>query len=271
VGLHCRWNIISASVDDRTQDEKGYISKSRYSSVSMYLGSSREKFNDLHCAVNAVAYDKLIAAKIPKLISKHVAHLFVRDPLFIVKESIYQNPRESTDHFESLQSTNWQSLRFKLPPIDDSTGWRVEFRTMDIQISDLDNSRLIVFVVLLSRMIMERGCDWHTPISQVDENMQRAHWKGAVTNQKFWWRNQELLLKEILEDIVKDFEPIVKSLTLEAQRVAIDAIQFVMGRARGSIPTDAKVIREFYVHHPNYRNDGSIDQKMFDDLINQIK
>jgi glutamate--cysteine ligase catalytic subunit len=38
-----------------------------------------------------------------------------------------------TIHFENLQSTNWNSLRFKPPPSQGSNvGWRVEFRTMDI-------------------------------------------------------------------------------------------------------------------------------------------
>ena len=36
-------------------------------------------------------------------------------------------------HFENLQSTNWNSLRFKNPPtVDSNIGWRVEFRPMDI-------------------------------------------------------------------------------------------------------------------------------------------
>jgi glutamate--cysteine ligase catalytic subunit len=38
-----------------------------------------------------------------------------------------------TMHFENIQSTNWNSLRFKPPPAQNSKiGWRVEFRTMDI-------------------------------------------------------------------------------------------------------------------------------------------
>lgn len=36
-------------------------------------------------------------------------------------------------HFENLQSTNWNSLRFKSPPsVDSDIGWRVEFRPLDI-------------------------------------------------------------------------------------------------------------------------------------------
>lgn len=42
-------------------------------------------------------------------------------------------PVDGQSHFENLQSTNWNTLRFKNPPTEDSTiGWRVEFRPMDI-------------------------------------------------------------------------------------------------------------------------------------------
>jgi len=42
-------------------------------------------------------------------------------------------PMDGNSHFENLQSTNWNSLRFKNPPTEDSDiGWRVEFRPMDI-------------------------------------------------------------------------------------------------------------------------------------------
>lgn len=43
-------------------------------------------------------------------------------------------PIDGHSHFENLQSTNWNSLRFKPPPTLDTTdiGWRVEFRPMDI-------------------------------------------------------------------------------------------------------------------------------------------
>ena len=35
---------------------------------------------------------------------------------------------DDMDHFENIQSTNWQTMRFKPPPPGDKIGWRVEFR-----------------------------------------------------------------------------------------------------------------------------------------------
>lgn len=41
-----------------------------------------------------------------------------------------------TDHFENIQSTNWQNMRWKPPPANKNNpnhiGWRVEFRTMEV-------------------------------------------------------------------------------------------------------------------------------------------
>lgn len=33
---------------------------------------------------------------------------------------------------QNLQSTNWQTMRFKPPPPDSTIGWRVEFRPMEV-------------------------------------------------------------------------------------------------------------------------------------------
>lgn len=40
---------------------------------------------------------------------------------------------DNTAHFEAIQSSNWNSVRFKPPPsFNSKIGWRVEFRTMEI-------------------------------------------------------------------------------------------------------------------------------------------
>jgi glutamate--cysteine ligase catalytic subunit len=64
-----------------------------------------------------------------------VAHLFIRDPLVVYKDRVKEVKDEvDSDHFENIQSTNWQSLRFKPPPAPagKNIGWRVEFRTMEV-------------------------------------------------------------------------------------------------------------------------------------------
>ena len=46
---------------------------------------------------------------VDKTLARHVAHLFVRDPLVIFSERIHLADSENTDHFENIQSTNWQT------------------------------------------------------------------------------------------------------------------------------------------------------------------
>jgi glutamate--cysteine ligase catalytic subunit len=77
--------------------------------------------------------DTLIRSGLSEKLAYHIAALFVRDAMVVFSNSVVVNDEETTEHFENLQSTNWNSLRFKPPPSADSDiGWRVEFRPMDI-------------------------------------------------------------------------------------------------------------------------------------------
>jgi glutamate--cysteine ligase catalytic subunit len=122
------------------------------------------------------------------LLANHIAHLFIRAPLVIFNETIDQNDAVDSDHFENLQSTNWQHMRFKPPPPGSNIGWRVEFRPMEIQITDFENAAFAVFIVLVTRVILSFGLDFYIPISKVEQGMQRAHTRDAVLTEKFWFR-----------------------------------------------------------------------------------
>lgn len=122
--------------------------------------------------------------------ANHIGHLFIRDPLVVFTENIDQNDETDTDHFENIQSTNWQTLRFKPPPPGTKMGWRVEFRTMEVQLTDFENAAFSVFVVLLSRAILSFNVNFYVPISKVDENMKRAQQRDAAHQQKFHFRRK---------------------------------------------------------------------------------
>ena len=75
------------------------------------------------------------------MLARHVAHLFVRDPLVVFEGAVEEVPdEEATDHWENIQSTNWQTMRWKPPPPQDPDhaddgnhiGWRTEFRAMEV-------------------------------------------------------------------------------------------------------------------------------------------
>ncbi|KAG8996383.1 hypothetical protein FRB90_012754 [Tulasnella sp. 427] len=198
--VDCRWNVIAGSVDDRTEEERGLkplkdnqyvIPKSRYDSVDSYLSSDppcRPEYNDNVFLYDQPIYERLIQAGLDEPLAKHFAHLYIRDPLVIFSDRIDQDDEKSSDHFESIQSTNWQTLRFKPPPAGSKIGWRVEFRSMEVQITDFENAAFSVFIVLLSRAILSFGLNFYIPISKVDENMQRAQKRNAVKEQRFWFR-----------------------------------------------------------------------------------
>ncbi|EDX17384.1 glutamate--cysteine ligase [Drosophila simulans] len=193
----CRWNVISSSVDCRTEEERGLapldqqkfkIAKSRYDSIDSYLSPEGAKYNDVPLTYDEKVYQRLVEGGIDHLLAQHVAHLFIRDTVSLFSEKVHQNDNEDTDHFENIQSTNWQTMRFKPPPPNSSIGWRVEFRPCEAQISDFENAAIVCFVVLLTRVILSYQLNFLTPISKVDENMQTAQKRDACRKEKFWFR-----------------------------------------------------------------------------------
>lgn len=76
------------------------------------------------------------------------------------------------DHFENIQSTNWQTIRFKPPPVNSPIGWRVEFRSMEVQWTDFENAAFSIFIVLLTRAIISFDLNFYMPISKVSSFFQ---------------------------------------------------------------------------------------------------
>ncbi|GAA5874509.1 hypothetical protein JCM3774_005742 [Rhodotorula dairenensis] len=198
--VDCRWDVIAGSVDDRTPEERGVkplqhdrfvIPKSRYDSVDCYIAdtpSNRPEYNDNDMPIDPKIRDHLIERGMDERLATHFAHLFIRDPIVIFEETLCQDDEKSSDHFENIQSTNWQTVRFKPPPPGSPIGWRVEFRSMEVQLTDFENAAFSVFIVLLTRAIMSLGLNFYLPISKVDENMHRAHRRDAINTQKFYFR-----------------------------------------------------------------------------------
>lgn len=169
------------------------IPKSRYDSVDCYIADSpynRPEYNDNDMPIDENIRDKLIKRGVDRLLATHFAHLFIRDPIVIFEETMLQDDEKSSDHFEvgllhfllfyeysqthlslglvqNIQSTNWQTVRFKPPPPGSPIGWRVEFRSMEVQLTDYENAAFAVFIVLLTRAIMSKGLNFYLPISKV--------------------------------------------------------------------------------------------------------
>ena len=231
-----RWGIISESVDCRTPAERGRedpnapydsynakgqrrIYKSRYDSISTFIyqgyGGDREAmeksglgnrilnmYNDIPVPIDEEKYRQLRDAGIDPALSQHIAHLFIRDPLVVFEGAVEEVDDETqTEHFESIQSTNWQTVRWKPPPPrnspnDPHIGWRTEFRSMEMQLTDFENAAFTVFIVLLTRVILTFDLNLYIPVSRVDANMQRAHSRNAASKGKFFFRRHMAPLEE---------------------------------------------------------------------------
>ncbi|KAJ5404721.1 hypothetical protein N7465_006005 [Penicillium sp. CMV-2018d] len=201
VDTDVRWNQIGNAVDDRTPEELGEaplkndrwrIPKSRYASNSTYISQDprlRKEYFDPDLVVDDDIKKRLMDGGMDDLLATHFAHLFIRDPLVIFSEDLEELDLNKSDHFENLQSTNWQHMRFKPPPPDkDDIGWRVEFRSMEIQITDFENAAFSIFIVLITRAILSFDLNFYIPIQRTTENMETAHARNAVLDRKFWFR-----------------------------------------------------------------------------------
>jgi len=236
--VDCRWGVISESVDCRTPAERGSgsssstssnsvqpelvgngqrrIQKSRYDSISTYIFQENGQnhalpgmgnrvlnmYNDIPVPIDEESYQLIRDAGVDPALSQHIAHLFIRDPLVIFEGAVEEVDDETqTEHFESIQSTNWQTVRWKPPPPrnnpnDPHIGWRTEFRSMEIQLTDYENAAFTVFTVLLTRVILSFDLNLYIPLSHVDANMQRAHSRDAARKGKFFFRRHMAPLEE---------------------------------------------------------------------------
>jgi len=284
--IDCRWNVISEAADDRTVEEKNSNKlPSRYCATPCYLSDKNKHLNDVELPIDEEIVSKLIEADMPETLARHFGHLFVRDPLVIIDEFRHPKDETSSYHFENLNSLVWYSLRLKPPPLnDDVMGWRVEFRPMDIQMTDFENAALTVFLALMTRAIITYGLDLAIPISQVNENMNAAHHRDSARQEKFYFRSGSEISRLNLNEIIngtKDFlglVPFARQYLNEREdidantKVTIDQyLLLVSKRAAGTLLTNASWIRQFVTSHPLYKQDSIVSEEIQYDLVQKIK
>nr|AAL57224.1 gamma-glutamylcysteine synthetase [Plasmodium berghei]AAL57225.1 gamma-glutamylcysteine synthetase [Plasmodium berghei]AAL57226.1 gamma-glutamylcysteine synthetase [Plasmodium berghei] len=345
-----RWRVISNSVDCRTEDELSYISKPRYSGISLYISDELPLkknyyfYNDIDIILNKNVYDKLIKENVDEYLSRHISSLFVRDPIVVFEGSfsekdittiqnimhekneninnskmwseeemnkIYlsddfefledykEKVLSSHQHFENFQSTNWNSVRFKPPPILDnnylngpsSIGWRVEFRTPDIQITDFENASVVALIMTLSKFILKKKLNLYIPMSKLEENLFRSSKRDAILKEKFYFRNDinyDTCNNEIEEKSIYDIffnknngilylcslyieEQFEQGLiSLSAKNKINEYIQFIKLRCKGEICTGASFLRKFILNHSAYEQNSYINNQINYDLCKLI-
>merc|ERR1712008_263760 len=228
-------------------------------------------------------------------VARHLAHLFTRDPLVAFEGAVQEvNDEESTEHFDSINSTNWQTVRWKPPPNPAAggphIGWRTEFRSLEVQLTDFENAAFTVFLVLVTRALLVFDLDLRVPLSKVDENMIRAHAVDAARTGRFWFRKhaifpqdgcmdpqhtkeshgnslEEMTMKEIINGKGNYFPGLVPICFAYLKHIGCDTHSFtkmsaylrlVQRRASGELLTPAAWMRRFVRGHPDYARDSVV-------------
>lgn len=340
-----RWATISAAVDDRTPQELGdaelptdpetrakyakmagngskRLPKSRYEGISTYIcnhkhgedpHSSTDKYNDVDVPYDEASYETLRASGVDHLLALHISHLFIRDPLVIYKQRLHLDDEKETDHFENIQSTNWQTVRWKPPPprgegeeLKPHIGWRTEFRSMEIQLTDFENAAYSVFIALVSRVILTFDLNLYTPLSKVNENMEAAHRVNAVLDEKFYFRChlappekddcasgnatcglhqdpdscEPMTIAEIMLGKGAYFPGLIPLVYAyldyiecdEATRQVVSRyLCLIAKRATGELPTAATWMRRFVRAHPDYLHDSVVSSSIAYDLLKECQ
>ncbi|CCW69569.1 unnamed protein product [Phytomonas sp. Hart1] len=291
-GLLCdsdvRWLTIAASVDDRKREEVPRILKSRYDSISLFVSTdvdNLEEFNDSLVEYNQPYFDILSKSGVDDRLAKHIAHLFIRDPLVMYDQMIDIDDNTHTEHFENIQSTNWQTVRLKPPPYNSNIGWRLEFRVMDILPTPFENAAFATFIPLLTNAIIKYNPVFYTKMSIVDENMGRAHhinpcdqmyvMRKEIFGDTFTSRDAEttkLTIHEIFNgkgDTYYGLIPLVRRYIQEENLSCTQLesyLRFLSMRAAGAIPTAAQYLRKIVLNHPAYQQDSRLNMQIAHDL-----
>lgn len=188
--------------------------------------------------------------------------------------------------FEMLNGTNWNSVRLKIPT-DEVMGWRVELRTMEVQLTADENAAFSLLVHLFTRVLHDDfSLNMYIPISLLRENFARAHRRNALLTQKFYFRVnmrdegapciQELFIGEIFfgkghfKGIFREFEDRVLGCSkdcLYVTEVLMRVKKFLYEKVTGERLTLAQWIRRFVANHPAYARNSVLPKEVMDDLL----
>lgn len=219
---------------------------------------------------------------------------------------VKENYLEDCSHFDLVQSTNWNNVRFKPPSsFDCKLGWLMEFRSMDVPITAREKTALIFFVTMFTRIILDPKLriNFYIPISKADDNFARCILMNADISEKFRFRKYfcdylhgkntkkddtvEVTLAELLEGNHEfdGFKALIKAfikvndddLKNESKRLGYDiadriweVYDFYVARCKNELMSNARFLRNFIRSHEDYKFDSRVPDSIVTDLLDKV-
>ncbi|KAK7705045.1 glutamate--cysteine ligase [Botryosphaeria dothidea] len=155
-----RWNTLGQLVDDRTEDERRVLGRPLLVCPRAFMGTLRSSSGGKGEKIKergALGEEEQADPNVPPNVN-----------------------------FQLMHNGFFPHVKLK-HPTGKGEGWRVEFRPMEVQLSDFENAAYVMFVVLVARAMERFGVDYRVPLGRVWENFDRAHPRDAVRWQRFWW------------------------------------------------------------------------------------
>ncbi|KAJ5745117.1 glutamate-cysteine ligase [Penicillium odoratum] len=196
VDTESRWHATDALNDNRTMEEilsKTVVGKNVVTSNMRWSFSPVYASHDDHIPEGYQSYSTGNAktralfeeAGMDVNLSEFFSHLLKYDPLIIDPKHLDPESPSDTYHFHALIGSFWLDIRLKPPPDGMDMGWRVEFRPLEVQGTDFEKCRFVVFMALMSRTISHFDLSFYIPMELVSENMRRAVMRDAVNQNRF--------------------------------------------------------------------------------------
>ncbi|KAI9291214.1 GCS-domain-containing protein [Neoconidiobolus thromboides FSU 785] len=285
--LDTRYEVLKYTNDGRNEMDKLECQKSRYDGCSYYLSQEPEieRFNDIKVKLNNNTINLLNQSDINRNLKCHLSNIFSYDPMIIFKDQLNFYNKNELNYFDSIYSTVWQTVRFKPPTSSSDIGWRVEFRPMEVQITDFENAAYSIFLNLLVKAILKYKPNYYIPISKVDQNIINSNKINAINQQYFLFNNKynqinKFTINQLINgdsnNLIEGFIPLINRYLLEENidlnlNIKLQAyLNFISDRASGKLLTGASFIRQLIFNHPDYKFDSKLNETINYDLIQII-
>ncbi|KAL4938775.1 glutamate-cysteine ligase-domain-containing protein [Aspergillus oleicola] len=190
-----RWDIFRFLNDDRTAEERNADDLLEQHNIDAKL---RSGLSPIYVSDEGASYQSYLPSRpsdtqeelhrhgVNPNLAAHLSHFCQWDPLLLETDHINAHGPDDMYHFSTLYRSSWPHVRLKFPE-GDNAGWRVEFRPMEVQLTDFENAAFIVFIVLLRHALEYFGVRLYIPMRCVVENMQTAVKRDAAISESFWF------------------------------------------------------------------------------------